>query len=128
MKAIVILLDTLNRRMLEAYHDQTWVKTPNMTRLAKRSVIFDQHWAGSLPCMPARRDILTGRLSFLERGWGGLEPFDETLPQKLQRGMFFHISLLTIIIISQQVESITYSRLIRGTFTAVRKRIRGPHS
>ncbi|WP_159888612.1 sulfatase [Paenibacillus puerhi] len=89
MKAIVILLDTLNRHMLEAYNEQTWVKTPNISRLAEKSVIFDQHWSGSLPCMPARRDILTGRLSFLERGWGGIEPFDVTLPHKLREGRVF---------------------------------------
>lgn len=89
MKAIVILLDTLNRHMLEAYHSQTWVKTPNISRLAEKSVIFDQHWSGSLPCMPARRDIMTGRLAFLERGWGGIEPFDVTLPQMLREGQVF---------------------------------------
>lgn len=92
MKAILILLDTLNRHMLEVYNKQTWVKTPNISRLAEKSVIFDQHWSGSLPCMPARRDLVTGRLAFLERGWGGLEPFDVTLPQKLRKGnVFSHI-------------------------------------
>lgn len=92
MKAIVILLDTLNRRMLQAYNGQTWVKTPNISRLAKKSVVFDQHWAGSLPCMPARRDLLTGRLDFLERGWGGMEPFDRTLTQTLKsHGVFSHM-------------------------------------
>lgn len=89
MKAIVILLDTLNRHMLEVYNNQTWVKTPNITRLANKSVIFDNHWSGSLPCMPARRDLMTGRLGFLERGWGGLEPFDVTLPHKLREGKVF---------------------------------------
>ncbi|WP_134698600.1 sulfatase [Ammoniphilus sp. YIM 78166] len=92
MKTIVILLDTLNRHMLEAYNNQTWVKTPNISRLAEKSVVFGNHWSGSLPCMPARRDIMTGRLGFLERGWGGLEPFDVTLTQKLREGnVFSHI-------------------------------------
>jgi arylsulfatase A-like enzyme len=89
LKAIVILLDTLNRRILESYNRNTWVKTPNISRLAEKSIVFDQHWSGSLPCMPARRDILTGRLDFLERGWGGLEPFDVTLTQKLREGHVF---------------------------------------
>ncbi|WP_372630642.1 sulfatase [Cohnella sp.] len=89
MKAIVVLLDTLNRRMLQAYNPDTFVKAPNLARLAEKCVVFDQHWAGSLPCMPARRDILTGRPDFLERGWGGLEPFDETLPEKLREGRIF---------------------------------------
>jgi len=89
MKAVVILLDTLNRNMLEAYNQETWVKTPNISRLANKSVVFDNHWAGSLPCMPARRDLFTGRLAFLERGWGGMEPFDVTLQQQLRRGGIF---------------------------------------
>ena len=34
--------------------------------------------------MPARRDMLTGRLNFLEREWGGLEPFDIPFPHLLR--------------------------------------------
>ncbi|WP_163537978.1 sulfatase [Gracilibacillus sp. YIM 98692] len=89
MKAIVILLDTLNRHMLETYNDQAWTKTPNISRLAKKSFVFDNHWAGSLPCMPARRDFMTGRMDFLERGWGGLEPFDITLTKQLREKVIF---------------------------------------
>ena len=79
-------MDTLNRHMLKMYNQDTWVKTPNISRLEEKSFVFDNHWAGSLPCMPARRDIMTGRLDFLERGWGGLEPYDQTLPQELRKG------------------------------------------
>ncbi|HUV06106.1 MAG TPA: sulfatase-like hydrolase/transferase, partial [Spirochaetia bacterium] len=75
MKAILILADSLNRRFLPVYGNN-WVKAPNIGRLARKSVVFDNHWAGSMPCMPARRDMLTGRLNFLEREWGGVEPFD----------------------------------------------------
>ncbi|MGP4041078.1 sulfatase [Gracilibacillus sp. D59] len=86
-------MDSVNRNMLQTYNHQTWVKTPNIDRLAKKSMIFDNHWAGSLPCMPARRDIQTGRLNFLERKWGGIEPFDVTLPQILRdNNIFTHIT------------------------------------
>lgn len=91
MKAIVILFDTLCRRFLPAYGNSA-ITTPNMDRLASRSIIFDNHWMGSAPCMPARRDMLTGRYNFLERGWGGLEPFDIPLPHVLARaGIHSHI-------------------------------------
>ena len=83
MKAIVILLDSVNRRHLSTYGND-WVKTPNIDRLRSCSVVFDNHWVGSAPCMPARRDMLTGRLNFLERNWGPVEPFDYTLPQALR--------------------------------------------
>jgi arylsulfatase A-like enzyme len=92
MKAIVLLLDSVNRRSLAAYGG-SGVPTPNLDRLAARSAVFTNHWAGSLPCMPARRDMLTGRLGFLERNWGPIEPFDWTLPQALKEaGVYSHIS------------------------------------
>jgi arylsulfatase A-like enzyme len=85
VKAIVILFDTLCRHFLDPYGCKE-ITTPNMTRLAEKSVIFDNHWIGSAPCMPARRDMMTGRYNFLERGWGGLEPFDNCLPHVLAEG------------------------------------------
>jgi arylsulfatase A-like enzyme len=54
-----------------------------MDRLAERGVIFDNCFCGSTPCMPARRDIYTGRLEFLERGWGPLEEDDLDLPRQV---------------------------------------------
>ncbi len=91
MKAIVFLFDTLNRRHLPVYGNE-WVQTPNISRFAQRSVVFDNHWVGSAPCIPARRDLFTGRLNFLERNWGPIEPFDCTLPQVLrQNGVYSHI-------------------------------------
>ena len=69
MKVIFVLFDSLNRRSLECYGG-TAVRTPNFQRLARRCVTFDNHYVGSLPCMPARRDMHTGRLSFLHRSWG----------------------------------------------------------
>ncbi|KIL37165.1 hypothetical protein SD70_30925 [Gordoniibacillus kamchatkensis] len=91
MKAIVILLDSVNRHFLGLY-GQALAHTPNIDRLAGRSVVFDNHWAGSLPCMPARRDLLTGRLNFLERNWGPIEPFDHSLGEVLrENGVYSHI-------------------------------------
>jgi len=92
MKTILILMDTLNRRMLKPYTPDTWVQTPNINRLAASSLVCDQHWSGSLPCMPARRDLFTGRMNFLERNWGPIEPYDVTFPQKLrENGVFTHM-------------------------------------
>jgi arylsulfatase A-like enzyme len=91
MKAIFIVLDTLRRDYLTAYGN-TWVHSPNITRLAQRGITFDNHWVGSLPCMPARREFMTGRYNFLYRGWGPIEPFDDTLPVELRkRGVFSHL-------------------------------------
>ncbi|HEX5505782.1 MAG TPA: sulfatase [Thermomicrobiales bacterium] len=94
MKALFVILDTLRRDYLAPYGNE-WVHTPNIARLAARSVVCDNHWAGSLPCMPARREFMTGRHNFLERGWGPLEPFDDVLPHLLRqvapRPVFSHL-------------------------------------
>jgi len=96
MNAIVILCDTLRRDHVGAYHlgrplNQCWsreapdwvVPTPQLDRLAARSTVFDNCYAGSTPCMPARRDLYTGRYEFLERGWGPLEDDDADLPRQV---------------------------------------------
>ena len=91
MKVIFVLFDSLNRRSLECYGG-TAVRTPNFQRLAQRCVTFDNHYVGSLPCMPARRDMHTGRLSFLHRSWGPLEPFDNSFAEILhKRGVYSHL-------------------------------------
>ncbi len=91
MKTVFVLFDSLNRHMLGPYGG-TRIPTPNFDRLAKRSVAFDKHYVGSLPCMPARRDMLTGRLTFLHRSWGPLEPFDNAFPELLlDSGVYSHL-------------------------------------
>lgn len=91
MRAIFVLFDTLNRHFLECYGGSL-LQTPNFKRLAEKSVTFDNHHVGSLPCMPARRDLMTGRLSFMHRSWGPLEPFDNPLPTLLHAaGVYSHL-------------------------------------
>jgi arylsulfatase A-like enzyme len=91
MKVVLLLFDSLNRHMLSPYGG-TRIHTPNFQRLADRTVTFDRHYVGSLPCMPARRDLHTGRLTFLHRSWGPLEPFDNSFPEILfSRGVYSHL-------------------------------------
>ncbi|MGV8985160.1 MAG: sulfatase [Cypionkella sp.] len=91
MKTVFVLFDSLNRHLLAPYGG-TRIATPNFTRLAERSMTFDRHYVGSMPCMPARRDLLTGRLNFLHRSWGPMEPFDNAFPEILAgRGVYSHL-------------------------------------
>ncbi len=91
MRAIFVLFDTLNLRFLESYGGAL-MQTPSFRRLAERSVTFDSHYVGSLPCMPARRDLMSGRLNFLHRSWGPMEPFDVALPECLKAaGVYSHL-------------------------------------
>ena len=97
MKAIFVLMDTVNRRMLDLYNDNPndTAITPNIRRLAERGVTFDNHWTGSAPCMPARKDLLTGRLNFLEKPWGGMEPYDFSMPTILAKEKNIHSTMFT---------------------------------
>lgn len=92
MKTVFLLFDSLNRLMLEPYGG-TILETPNFRRLAERSITFDHHYIGSMPCMPARRDMQTGRHTFLHRSWGPLEPFDNSFPEVLKTaGAYSHLT------------------------------------
>jgi arylsulfatase A-like enzyme len=91
MRAILLMFDSLNRHWLPAYGG-TAVPLPNFERLAARSVTFDRCFVGSMPCMPARRDLHTGRYNFLHRAWGPLEPFDDSMPELLKKaGVHTHL-------------------------------------
>ncbi|MCP4357491.1 MAG: sulfatase, partial [Chloroflexi bacterium] len=91
MKAIMVMFDSLNRRMLPPYGCD-WVEAPNFKRLAERTVTFDNCYLGSAPCMPARRELHTGRYNFLHRSWGPIEPFDDSMPEILKtNGIYTHL-------------------------------------
>lgn len=91
MKAIVVLFDTLNRAYLPNYGCD-WTHLPNFERLGQRTATFDTCYGGSMPCMPARRELHTGRHNFLHRSWGPLEPFDDSAPELLaERGVYTHL-------------------------------------
>ena len=84
IRAIMVMFDSLNRRMLPPYGCD-WTHAPNFARLAQRTVTFDNCYVGSMPCMPARRELHTGRYNFLHRSWGPMEPFDDSMPEILRR-------------------------------------------
>jgi arylsulfatase A-like enzyme len=80
MNVILILCDTLTRASVGAYHrglgGRGFTNTPNIDALAERGVTFENHWINSAPCMPARRDLFSGRIEFPWRSWGPRESFD----------------------------------------------------
>ena len=81
---VVVLFDSLNRHMLGAYGGREF-ETPNLDRFARRSVRFDRHYTGSLPCMPARHDILCGALDFPWRCWGSVEIWEDAITYALRK-------------------------------------------
>lgn len=90
MRAIMLMFDSLKKDWLPPYGGD--IAAPNFTRLAEHTVSFDNCYIGSMPCMPARREIHTGRYNFLHRGWGPLEPFDDSMPELLSKaGIHTHL-------------------------------------
>lgn len=90
MKAILLLFDSLKKDWLPPYGGD--IIAPNFERLAAHTAAFDNFYVGSLPCMPARRELHTGRYNFLHKGWSPLEPFDDSMPQILrEHGVHTHL-------------------------------------
>lgn len=80
---VVVLLDSLNRHALRSYGPSE-VDTPHLDRFARRATRFTRHVTGSLPCMPARHDILCGALDFLWRPWGSIELWERSITADLR--------------------------------------------
>ena len=81
----VVLLDSLNRHHLGCYGG-TEFETPNLDRFAaQHATRFDRHVTGSLPCMPARHDILCGALDFLWKPWGSIELWEQPITRVLTK-------------------------------------------
>lgn len=81
---VFVLLDSLNRTMLGAWGG-TEFATPNLDRFASRAIRFTSHYSGSLPCIPARHDLLCGAWDFLWKPWGSIEVWEEPLTESLRR-------------------------------------------
>lgn len=93
MKCVMVMFDSLNRHMLPSYNAETWVHAPNFHRLAQRTATFETSYVCSMPCMPARRDLHTGRPNFLHTSWGPIEPYDDSMPAMLtEAGVLTHLT------------------------------------
>jgi arylsulfatase A-like enzyme len=88
LNVLFVSIDSLRRDHLGAYDRPfDWVadldvETPTLDAFAERAAVFDAHYAGSMPCMPTRREWLTGVQEFLWRPWGPIEAYDTTLPER----------------------------------------------
>jgi arylsulfatase A-like enzyme len=57
---VFIIADDASRHFGQAYHCD-WVKTPNIDRLARNGLVFDNCYVVSAKCAPCRASLLTGR-------------------------------------------------------------------
>lgn len=93
MNVLFILCDTIVKDKLSPYHQgkgtYSYIQTPNIERFVRDAVRFDNYWINSAPCMPARRDLWTGRIEFPWRSWGPRETFDPDWSVTLHRSPVF---------------------------------------
>ncbi len=91
MRAVMLMFDTLTRHYLPNYGCDI-SKMPNFQRLQEKVTTFDEFYIGSMPCMPARRELHTGKYNFLHRGWGPIEPFDISCFELMKKnGIYTHL-------------------------------------
>lgn len=75
---IVVMLDSLQFNYLGCYGN-TWIKTPNLDRLAREGVLFENNYIEGLPTVPCRRSMHTGRYFLHSKGWSALDKDDTTI-------------------------------------------------
>ncbi|MBW1699833.1 MAG: sulfatase-like hydrolase/transferase [Deltaproteobacteria bacterium] len=68
MNLILIIVDSLRADHV-GVNGNHWIKTPNMDKLANNSVRFTKTYPESLPTIPVRRAIHTGKRCFPFRNW-----------------------------------------------------------
>ncbi len=76
--AIVVMFDSLQFNYLGCYGNE-WIKTPNMDRLAREGVLFENCYTEGLPTVPCRRAMHTGRYTLPTKGWSALTMDDTTI-------------------------------------------------
>ncbi|MEG1699033.1 MAG: sulfatase [Oscillospiraceae bacterium] len=92
MRAIMLMFDSLNREFLPNYGCD-WTKMPNFERLSRCCTTFDNFYGGSMPCMPARRELHTGRYNFLHTFWTPMHPYDDSVISRMKAAKIYtHIA------------------------------------
>jgi arylsulfatase A-like enzyme len=81
MNVIVIVMDSLRVDHVGCYGSN--VQTPNIDRVAAEGTLLEQAFAESLPTLPARTTMWTGRVGFPFRPWQPFELGDLLLAEVL---------------------------------------------
>ncbi len=95
MNVVLVIIDSLRKDHVGAYGNP-WIKTPNLDALARESLRFTRAHPESMPTIPARRAIHTGRRSWpfdvyrslgrrpRDEGWHRIPEDQRTLAEILQ--------------------------------------------
>jgi len=95
MNCVLIIVDSWRKDHCGCYGNE-WIKTPNLDGLARESVLFTRAYPESLPTLPVRRALHTGRRVYPfwghqhqkgdfrgAPGWGSIEEELDTVAEVL---------------------------------------------
>lgn len=92
MNLIVLCIDSLRQDHVRYYNPDSPVETPNIDRLAARSVAFNNVYPEALPTIPIRTSLMTGQRTLTSRPWKPLNRDDRTIADLL--GQYGYLSAL----------------------------------
>ena len=72
---LFVPVDDLRPELFEAYN-QRYMKTPNLDKLAKQSLVFQRAYCQHALCIPSRNSFMTGRRPDTTKVWAGLGNHD----------------------------------------------------
>ena len=90
---LYIMADQLAAPQLKMYNPKSQIKTPNLDKLAERSVVFDSAYCNSPLCAPSRMAMITGQLPSKIGAYDNASPIPEDTPTSVS---YTHLTLTTI--------------------------------
>ncbi|MBD3240626.1 MAG: sulfatase-like hydrolase/transferase [Chitinivibrionales bacterium] len=83
MNIILLVVDTLRYDRIGYHGSYAPIRTPNLDRLARKSLVYDNAFSSSFPTIPHRTDLITGRYGNPFYPWAPLRFDQPTLPRYL---------------------------------------------
>ena len=77
---LYIMADQLAAPQLKMYNKDSQILTPNLDKLAERSVVFDSAYCNSPLCAPSRMSMMTGQLPSKIAAYDNASPIPEDTP------------------------------------------------
>ncbi|RKU48449.1 hypothetical protein DL546_001590 [Coniochaeta pulveracea] len=77
---LYIMADQLAAPLLKMYNDKSQIKTPNLDKLAAKSVQFDSAYCPSPLCAPSRMSMITGQLPMKIKAFDNASQIGSDIP------------------------------------------------
>lgn len=89
---VIIVLDSFRQdhvsyynRGVEVFKNVAACRTPNLDRIARESVVFENAYPAGLPTIPVRTELMTGQFTLPYRPWSPMYPTDVTAAEILKQ-------------------------------------------